>query len=67
MSVTMAGMMCPVMQPEEWMTDPSWFLVTGLPWPECQADAEVAEAAFAIAPNVTQAVRPAGPDGNRFR
>jgi hypothetical protein len=28
-----------------------------------QADAEVAEAAFAIAPYVTQAVRPAGPDG----
>jgi hypothetical protein len=46
-----------------WMTDPSWFLVTGLPWPEDQADAEVAEAAFAIAPYVTQAVRPVGPDG----
>jgi hypothetical protein len=63
MSVTMAGRMCPVMQPATWMTEPSWFLVTGLPWPEDQADAEVAEAAFAIAPYVTQAVRPAGPDG----
>jgi hypothetical protein len=52
-----------VMQPATWMTDPSWFLVTGLPWPEDQADAEVAEAAFAIAPYVTQAVRPVGPDG----
>jgi hypothetical protein len=45
------------------MTDPSWFLVTGLPWPQDQGDAENAEAAFAIAPAVTQAVRPAGPDG----
>lgn len=45
------------------MTDPSWFLVTGLPWPEDQTDAEVAEAAFAIAPPVTQVVRPVGPDG----
>jgi len=63
MSVTMAGRMCPVMQPATWMTDPSWFLVTGLPWPEDQSDADVAEAAFAIAPYVTQAVRPAGPDG----
>jgi len=52
-----------VMQPATWMTDPSWFLVTGLPWPEDQADAEIAEAAFAIAPYVTQAVRPVGPDG----
>ena len=60
MSVTMAGRMCPVMQPETWMTEPSWFLVAGLPWPEDQADADVAEAAFA--PYVTQAVRPAGPD-----
>ena len=51
------------MQPATWMTDPSWFLVTGLPWPEDQADADVAEAAFAIAPYVTQAVRPAGRDG----
>jgi hypothetical protein len=53
----------PVMQPATWMTDPSWFLVTGLPWPDDQADAEVVEAAFAIAPYVTQAVRPVGPDG----
>jgi hypothetical protein len=66
MSVTMAGRMCPVMQPATWMTDPSWFLVTGLPWPEDQADADVAEAAFAIAPHVTQAVRPAGRDGQPF-
>ena len=51
------------MQPATWMKDPSWFLVTGLPWPEDRADAEVAEAAFAIAPYVTQAVRPTGPDG----
>ena len=51
------------MWPAPWMTDPSWFLVTGLPWPESQDDAEVAEAAFAIAPPVTQVVRPAGPDG----
>ena len=63
MNVTMAGRMCPVIQPAAWMTDPSWYLVTGLPWPEDQADAEVAEAGFAIAPQVTQAVRPAGPDG----
>jgi len=33
------------------------------PWPEDQPDAEFAEAAFAIAPYVTQVVRPAGPDG----
>jgi hypothetical protein len=45
------------------MTDPSWFLVTGLPWPEDPSDTDVAEAAFAIAPYVTQAVRPAGRDG----
>ena len=51
------------MQPATWMTDPSWFLVTGLPWPEDHDGAEVAEAAFAIAPHVTQAVRPMGPDG----
>lgn len=63
MSVTMAGRMSPVMQPATWMTDPSWFLVTGLPWPEDQSDADVAEAAFAIAPYVTQTVRPAGRDG----
>jgi hypothetical protein len=55
--------MSPVTQVATWMTDPSWFLVTGLPWPEDQADAEVAEAAFGIAPYVTQVVRPAGPDG----
>jgi hypothetical protein len=52
-----------VMRPATWMTNPSWFLVTGLPWPEDQADTEIAEAAFAIAPSVTQAVRPVGPDG----
>ena len=45
------------------MTEPPWFLVTGLPWPEDQDDADVAEAAFAIAPDVTKAVRPVGPDG----
>ena len=59
----MAGKDVPAMQPEAWMTDPSWFLVAGLSWPEDQADAEMAEAAFAIAPAVTQAVRPVGPDG----
>jgi hypothetical protein len=63
MNVTMAGEGRLLMQPATWMTDPSWFLVVGLPWPEDQADAEVAEAAFAIAPYVTEAVRPAGPDG----
>jgi hypothetical protein len=63
MSVTMAGRMCAVMQPATWMTDPSWFLVTGLPWPGDQTDTEVAEAAFAIAPPVTQVVRPLGPEG----
>jgi len=52
-----------VMRPLTWMTDPSWFLVTGLPWPEDQVGAAMAEAAFAIAPAVTQAVRPVGPDG----
>jgi hypothetical protein len=51
------------MKPATWMTAPSWFLVTGLPWPEDHSDAEVAEAAFAIAPHVTQAVRPVDPDG----
>ena len=51
------------MQLATWMTHPSWFLVTGLPWPEDQNDAEVAEAAFAIAPDVTRAVRPIGPNG----
>jgi hypothetical protein len=63
MSVTMAVKDVPVMQPATWMTDPSWFLVTGLPWPEDQDDAEVAEAALAIAPHVTQMARPVGPDG----
>jgi hypothetical protein len=63
MNVTMAGEDVPVMKPATWMTNPSWFLVTGLPWPEDQSDAEVAEATFAIAPQVTQAVRPARPDG----
>jgi hypothetical protein len=53
----------PVVQPEAWMTDPSWFLVTGLPWPEDQGVAGMAEAVFAIAPDVTQAVRPVGADG----
>jgi hypothetical protein len=52
-----------MMRPARWMTDPFWFLVTGLPWPENKADAELAEAAFAIAPSVTRAVRPVGPDG----
>ena len=59
----MAGKDVPVMQPEAWMTNPSWFLVAGLPWPEDQAVAGMAEAAFAIAPSVTRAVRPAGADG----
>ena len=52
-----------MMQPAAWMTDPSWFLVTGLPWPEDQTDAEIADAAFAIAPPVTKAVRPVRPEG----
>lgn len=51
-------------QPAPWMTDPSWFLVAGLPWPEDQDDAEMAEAAFAIAPSVTHVVRPVGPVGD---
>ena len=51
------------MQPATWMTNPSWFLIAGLPWPEDHASAEVAEAAFAIAPQVTQSVRPMGSDG----
>jgi hypothetical protein len=53
----------PVMQPATWMTDPSWFLVAGLPWPENQDDGVTAEAARAIAPSVTQVARPVGPDG----
>jgi hypothetical protein len=59
----MAGKDVAVMQPAAWMTEPSWFLVTGLPWPEDQAAAAMAEATFAIAPAVTQAVRPVGADG----
>ena len=53
----------PVMQPQAWMTDPSWFLAAGLAWPEDQANAGMAEAAFAIAPDVTKVVRPVGADG----
>ena len=67
MSVTMAGEDVWTMQPAPWMTDPSWFLVTGLPWPEDQTDADVAEAAFAIVPPVTQVVRPVGPEGEPVR
>jgi hypothetical protein len=59
----MAGKDVAVMQPEAWMTDPSWFLVAGLPWPEDRAVAGMAEAAFVIAPPITQAVRPVGADG----
>jgi hypothetical protein len=53
----------PVMQPATWMTDPPWFLVTGLAWPENPDEPELGEAAFAIAPDVTRAVRPIGHDG----
>jgi len=53
----------PVMQPEAWMADPSWFLGAGLPWPEDQAVAGMAEAALVIAPDVTQVVRPVDADG----
>jgi hypothetical protein len=63
MNVTMAGKDVPVMQPEARMTDPSWFLVAGLPWPEDQPVAGMAEATFAIAPDVTREVRPVGADG----
>jgi hypothetical protein len=59
----MTGEMVPVTQPPTWMTDPSWFLVAGLPWPEDEPSTEIAEAALAIAPHVTQVVRPIGPDG----
>jgi hypothetical protein len=59
----MAGKDVLVMQPEAWMTDPSWFLVVGLPWPEYQAKAGMAEAAFAIAPDLTKVMRPVGSDG----
>ena len=51
------------MQPAAWMTHPPSFLVTGLPWPEATDGADMAEAALAIAPAVTQAVRPVGHDG----
>ena len=51
------------MQPAAWMTDPPWFLVVGLPWPGDADGAEMAESALAIAPAVTQTVRPAGTDG----
>jgi hypothetical protein len=51
------------MRPAAWMSDPPWFLVTGLPWPEDHAGSEIAEAAFAIAPDVTRVVRPASADG----
>ena len=50
-------------QLETWINNPSWFLVAGLPWPEDQAAADVAECAFAIAPDVTEVVRPVGADG----
>jgi hypothetical protein len=63
MSVTMAEKDVAVMQPEAWMADPSWFLVAGLPWPEDHIGVGMAEAAFAIAPPVTQAARPVGADG----
>jgi hypothetical protein len=62
-SATMAKKDVAVMQPEAWTTNPSWFLVAGLAWPEDQADAGMAEAAFAVAPDVTQVFRPIGPDG----
>jgi hypothetical protein len=52
-----------MMQPQAWMTNPSWFLVAGLPWSGDQAVAGMAEAAFAIAPDLTQVVRPVGADG----
>ena len=52
-----------MIEAEEWITHPSWFLIAGLSWPEDDAEAEVAEAAFAIAPDVTEAVLPADPDG----
>lgn len=64
MSVSVAGENVRVMQPAPWLTEPAWFLVTGLSWPEDQAHADLAEAAFAIAPEVTQVARPVGADGN---
>jgi len=51
------------MQPSAWMTRPPWFLVTGLPWPDDAGGPEMAEAALAIAPDITQAVRPVRSDG----
>ena len=63
MSATMAREDVPVMQPATWMIRPPWFLVTGLAWPDDSDGAEMAEAALAIAPDVTQTVRPIGPDG----
>lgn len=63
MSVTMIAEDMPLMQPAAWMTHPPLFLVTGLPWPEDDDGAEMAEATLAIAPAVTQTVRPVGPDG----
>ena len=51
------------MQSAAWMIRPPWSLVTGLPWPDDAGGAEKAEAALAIAPDVTQVVRPVGPDG----
>ena len=59
----MAGKDVLMMQPQAWMTNPSWFLVAGLPWSGDQAVAGMAEAAFAIAPDLTQVVRPVGADG----
>ena len=59
----MAGEDVPVMQPAAWMTHPPLFLVTGLRWPDGDDGAEMAEAALAIAPDVTQTVRPVSPDG----
>ncbi|MGH3305225.1 MAG: hypothetical protein ACRDOK_26885, partial [Streptosporangiaceae bacterium] len=51
------------MQPPAWLTEPPLFLVTGLPWPEDDHGAGMAEAALAVAPAVTHAVRPVGIDG----
>lgn len=51
------------MQPAGWMVRPPLFLITGLPWPDDDDGAEKAEAALAIAPAVTQMVRPVGHDG----
>lgn len=61
MSATM-GCEVGTMQPATWMTEPSWFLVAGLPWPDGH-DADLAEAAVAIAPDLTKAARPVGNDG----